>query len=108
MDGGFLIVNPRSGSARPNVRELGDEARARGIRVHVLRPDDDPAEIARGADAETLGVAGGDGSLAAGAGNAIERDLPFLCVPFGTHNHLARDLRPDPRGPRAARDALTA
>ena len=37
-------------------------------------------------------MAGGDGSLAAVASVALERDLPFVCVPFGTRNHFARDL----------------
>src|SRR5438105_8799484 len=77
--GGLLIVNPGSGSVRPDAGELADEARARGIRVHVLRRGDDPAEVARAADADALGMAGGDGSLAAVAGVAIERDLPFVC-----------------------------
>ena len=36
-------------------------------------------------------MAGGDGSLGAVAEVAIERDLPFVCVPFGTRNHFARD-----------------
>ena len=52
-----------------------------------------------------LGVAGGDGSLGPVAGVAIERDLPFVCVPLGTRNHFARDLgldRDDPVGALAA------
>jgi diacylglycerol kinase family enzyme len=46
-------------------------------------------------------VAGGDGSLAPIAEVAVERDLPFVCIPFGTRNHFARDLgldRDDPIG----------
>ncbi len=46
-------------------------------------------------------MAGGDGSLAAVAAVALERDVPFVCVPFGTRNHFARDLgldRDDPLG----------
>lgn len=48
-----------------------------------------------------MGIAGGDGSLAAVAEVAVERDLPFVCIPFGTRNHFARDLgldRDDPIG----------
>jgi diacylglycerol kinase family enzyme len=41
---------------------------------------------------DALGAAGGDGTLAAIAEVAVERDLPFVCVPFGTKNHFARDL----------------
>jgi diacylglycerol kinase family enzyme len=53
-----------------------------------------------------LGVAGGDGSLAAVAAVAIERELPFVCVPYGTRNHFARDLGLDRNDPLAALDAF--
>jgi diacylglycerol kinase family enzyme len=46
-------------------------------------------------------MAGGDGSLAAVAAVALERELPFVAIPFGTRNHFARDLgidRDDPVG----------
>ena len=76
--------------------------------VHVLAEDDDAAEVARRAaesGAESLGMAGGDGSLATVVAVALERDLPFVCIPFGTRNHFARDLgidREDPLGALAA------
>lgn len=76
------------------------------METHVLREDDDLAELARGADAEALGMAGGDGSLAAVAEVAIERDLPFVCIPFGTRNHFARDLGLDRDDPIGALDAF--
>jgi diacylglycerol kinase family enzyme len=57
-------------------------------------------------DADTLGVAGGDGSLAAVAEVALERDLPFVCIPFGTRNHFARDLGLDRDDPLRALDAF--
>lgn len=102
---GFLIVNPRSGDGGAD--ELLEAAAARGITTHVLRKGDDLAELARGADADALGMAGGDGSLAPVAQVAIERGLPFVCIPFGTRNHFARDLgldRDDPVGSLAAFD----
>jgi diacylglycerol kinase family enzyme len=103
---GLLLVNPRSGDARPSADELRDEAERRGLRVHVLREGDDAAQIARESDADALGMAGGDGSLAPVAEVAIERDLPFAVVPFGTRNHLARDLGLDRNDPVAALDAF--
>ncbi len=103
---GFLIVNPRSGSDRPTAEELADAARARGIEVHLLREGEDLEEVARGASADALGMAGGDGSLASVAAVAIERGLPFVCVPFGTRNHFARDLGLDRDDPIAALDAF--
>ena len=102
----FLIVNPNSGDGGAD--ELVRQAQARGIDVHVLADGDDLAELARNADAEALGMAGGDGSLAPVAQAAIDRDLPFACVPFGTRNHFARDLGLDPGDTAAALDALAA
>src|SRR5215211_6160059 len=102
--GGFLLINPSSGNGRPDVSELRAEAKRLGITTHVLASEDHPAELARQAEAP-LGVAGGDGSLAAVAEVAVERDVPFVCVPLGTRNHFARDLgldRDDPIGALAA------
>ncbi len=101
----FLIVNPRSGTASPTADELRDAAVGRGVDVHVLEEGEDMQELARTADADVLGMSGGDGSLAAVAEVAIERDLPFVCIPFGTRNHFARDIgldRDDPIGALAA------
>ena len=102
----LLIVNPRSGTDSPTAEELDAAARERGIGVHVLGEGDDLVEVARQADASILGMAGGDGSLGAVAGVALERDLPFVCVPFGTRNHFARDLGLDRDDPLAALDAF--
>ena len=56
--------------------------------------------------ADAIGIAGGDGSLASVAQIAIERQLPFVCVPFGTRNHFARDLGLDRADPLAALEAF--
>lgn len=88
---GFLVVNPRAGDESPTPEELCAEATRRGVEAHVLRPGDDATELVRAAGAAVLGVAGGDGSLASVAQVAVERDTPFVCVPFGTRNHFARD-----------------
>jgi diacylglycerol kinase family enzyme len=103
---GFLLVNPRSGRPRATAGDLVDAARRHGIVTHVLREGDDPAELARRAAAEPLGVAGGDGSLAPVAAVAIERDVPFVCIPFGTRNHFARDVGLDRDDPIGALDAF--
>jgi diacylglycerol kinase family enzyme len=98
----YLLINPHSGRGRPNADDVAEAAASRGIRPHLLRPGEDPVTLAREIDAEALGVAGGDGSLAPVAAVAVERDLPFVCVPFGTRNHFARDLGLDRRDPLAA------
>ena len=101
---GTLLVNPRSGDGRCD--DLVAEAERLGLHVRVLAPDDDPVELARTAEGP-VGVAGGDGSLAAVASVCAERDVPFVCVPFGTRNHFARDVGLDRSDPFAALAAFT-
>jgi diacylglycerol kinase family enzyme len=104
--GGFLVINPRSGDGEPSAGELRDEAERLGIETHLLQPDDDPAELARGAPDGPLGMAGGDGSLAAVAQVATDQGVPFVVVPFGTRNHFARDIGLDRDDPIAALGAF--
>ena len=99
--GGFLVINPRSGQG-PNAGELRREAERLDIDARILGPGDDPGEVAREAPEGPLGAAGGDGTLAAVADVAVERGWPFVVVPFGTRNHLARDLGLDREDPLAA------
>jgi diacylglycerol kinase family enzyme len=98
----FLIVNPNSGTDSPSADELRDAAQARGVEVRFLEDGDDLRELARSAGADVLGMAGGDGSLAAVAEVALEQDVSFVCIPFGTRNHFARDLGLDRDDPIAA------
>jgi diacylglycerol kinase family enzyme len=103
----LLLINPRSGTGEPTADELAGEARAIGVQTHVLRDGEDAAELARSSTADVLGIAGGDGSLAPFAEVALERDVAFVCIPFGTRNHFARDLgldRDDPIGALRAFD----
>lgn len=101
-----LFVNPRSGKGGPSVEELVAAARVAGMHVHVLREGESLATLARDADADVLAMAGGDGSLGVVAQAAIERDLPFLCVPWGTRNHFATDVGLDGDDALGVLDAL--
>jgi diacylglycerol kinase family enzyme len=106
-----LILNPAAGSVAALLRNLTGAARERGIRVHVLEPGEDARLAAlEAADegAEALAVAGGDGSVAAMAGVAVERNLPLVVVPTGTLNHFARDIGLDLTRPLRALDAFTS
>ena len=104
---GLLLINPRAGrDAGPEAEELRDEALGRGLEARVLERVEDPAEAARESEAHVLGAAGGDGTVAGVAGVAAERGLPFVCVPYGTRNHFARDLGLDPADPMGALDAF--
>ena len=103
---GFLVINPRSGQGA-KTENLCTEAARLGIEAHVLTADEHAAEIARNAPQGPLGMAGGDGSLAAVADVAIDRGAPFVVVPFGTFNHFARDLGLDRDDPASALRAFT-
>jgi len=106
-----LIVNPAAGSAAALRESLTGAAHERGIRVRVLEPGQDMRLTALAAvedGAQSLAVAGGDGSVAAVAGVAAERDLPLVVVPTGTLNHFARDLGLDPAHPLSALDTFYA
>jgi diacylglycerol kinase family enzyme len=103
---GFLVVNPRSGDRRPSAAELARAAEERGIEAHVLGAGEDAGTIAQSADADVLGVAGGDGTLAAVADVALARSVPFVCIPFGSRNHFARDAGIDVDDPIGALDAF--
>jgi diacylglycerol kinase family enzyme len=103
----YLLVNPASGDGSPSAEELAAAARGRGVEVRLLEKEDDPGELARASGAQVLGIAGGDGSLSAVAQAALETDAAFVCIPFGTRNHFARDIgldRNDPLGALAAFD----
>ncbi len=100
-----LIANPLSGGGKVGSAGIEEVARRHGIRVVLMAPGDDPAELARRAvreGADALGIAGGDGSLAAVAQVAVDHDLPFVVVPAGTRNHYAADLGLDRNDPARA------
>jgi diacylglycerol kinase family enzyme len=106
---GYLILNPTAGSAPALTASLHRAARARGVEVRVLERGEGAGHAAREAakdGARSLAVAGGDGTVAAVAGVAVERDLPLVVVPTGTLNHFARDLELDLARPLAALDAF--
>ncbi len=94
-EGLVVAVNPRSGPPDHDpvaqVRRLLPAAE-----VHGASPGsgitDLLEEAARSGRAQALGVAGGDGSVAAAAAVALAHGLPLAVVPAGTLNHFARDL----------------
>lgn len=105
-----LFVNRKSGGGRALRTRISERARERGIEVVELAPDVSLATMideALAAGADTLGAAGGDGSLGIVAAAACANQLPFVCIPAGTRNHFARDLGLDPGDPVAALDAFS-
>jgi diacylglycerol kinase family enzyme len=100
-----LLVNPRSGSRRAERFGLVEKAEDLGVGVITLDQGQDLIQLAREAvdhGADCIGAAGGDGSLAYVAAVAVERAVPFVCVPSGTRNHFARDLGLDRQDPTSA------
>ncbi len=86
-----IVVNPLSGRPR---RDPTDELRTGlpGADVHELAEGDDLQDLLCHDDLVAIGAAGCDGTLGAVAFIAADLGVPFVAVPAGTLNHLARDL----------------
>jgi diacylglycerol kinase family enzyme/membrane-associated phospholipid phosphatase len=93
----WVMINPCSG---PEGEDPSAELAAvwPAARLLFAAPDGD---LAKQLEAEldaaeepvrALGVAGGDGTVAAVAAVAASRGLPLVVVPAGTLNHFARDI----------------
>lgn len=93
-DGLVLVVNSKAGPALSG--NPADEVRAELPRAEIVEVEtsEEFVEALRkaGREAVTIGVAGGDGTLNAGASVAVAAKKPLMVVPAGTLNHLARDL----------------
>lgn len=104
-----LLCNPWSGGGKVDEFGLVDLAAEMGVETVLLAEGLDLEQLTRDAvdrGADCLGMAGGDGSQALVASVAIEHDLPYVCIPAGTRNHLALDLGLDRDDPRAAMRAF--
>ncbi|MCD2194963.1 phosphatase PAP2 family protein [Actinomycetospora endophytica] len=94
-DGLSMVVN--SGSGRPGTDPVEEIAEALP-KAHLVRldPGDDLMALLREAadhpGTQALGIAGGDGSVAAAARMAEDLDLPLAVMPAGTLNHFGRDV----------------
>ena len=94
-EGLLIMVNPGSGADGVDPTE---QIATHWPKATVLNPGDDLIQQLHQAIDEAdprpkaLGVAGGDGTVAAVAAVAAERQLPLVLVPAGTLNHFARDV----------------
>jgi len=104
-----LLMNPKSGGGKVGRFHLAAEAEKRGIRAIELHLGDDLRSLAAEAirSAPAIGMAGGDGSQAIVAEVAMRHDVPYVCVPAGTRNHLALDLGLDRDDVVVALDGFT-
>ncbi|MBF6327056.1 phosphatase PAP2 family protein [Nocardia transvalensis] len=95
-----VLVNPMSGDPG---HDPFDDIAATLPAAQLLRtaPDCDWADqleqalAARSEPTEAIGVAGGDGTVAAVAEVALRHRLPLVVIPTGTFNHFARDVGVD-------------
>jgi len=89
----IIAVNPNSGSASDDATEQIRSALP-DAEIVELAPDSLRADVLDevAGRAKALGVAGGDGTVAAAAAIAIEHDLPLAVFPAGTLNHFAADV----------------
>ena len=104
-----LLMNPKSGGGKVERFHLAAEAEKRGIRAIELHLGDDLRSLAEEAirSAPAIGMAGGDGSQAIVAEVAMRHEVPYVCVPAGTRNHLALDLGLDRDDVVVALDGFT-
>jgi undecaprenyl-diphosphatase len=92
-----MISNQRSGDVN---HDPADELEAALPAAVVIRAEPerdldeqlDEAVTAHGDKVRAIGVAGGDGTVAAAAAVAGRHRLPLVVVPTGTLNHFARDV----------------
>ncbi|MGQ0839020.1 bifunctional phosphatase PAP2/diacylglycerol kinase family protein [Actinokineospora sp.] len=96
-DGMLVMVNPNSGVAGEDPTDAVKQHWPRATVIHS-EPDTDLIEQLSAAvkvadhEVRALGVAGGDGTVAAVAAVAAEFELPLVLIPAGTLNHFARDI----------------
>ncbi len=93
----LILVNPGSGAGREDlaaeIRDLLPDARLLFPQPALSLVEALQAELDRAVEPiRALGVAGGDGTVAAVASVAARRRLPLAVIPGGTLNHFARDV----------------
>ncbi|WP_433810478.1 bifunctional phosphatase PAP2/diacylglycerol kinase family protein [Actinomadura scrupuli] len=99
-DGLVAVINSAAGSSSPRLQGLmpgiADQLRAELPRAEVVEfgPDDDLDKLLDEAAgrARVLAVAGGDGTVNAGAQAAMRYGVPLLTIPAGTLDHFSRAL----------------
>lgn len=89
-----IVVNQSAGPAlsRDPADQLQEELPEAEILVMSDELDLDDALKKASSAAKAIGIAGGDGTVNAGAAVAAAQGKPLVLIPAGTLNHLARDL----------------
>lgn len=91
--GVVVVVNPNASSGA--AAEVAERLRAELSEIEVVETtaddDIDAVMLETATRAEVLGVAGGDGTVAAAAAAALATDTPLAVFPAGTFNHFAKE-----------------
>jgi YegS/Rv2252/BmrU family lipid kinase len=96
----LVIINPVAGTVNEKIFRRLVESRFHAAgwttRVHITKPDEDyckliEKEIAKGID--IVVAAGGDGTIAAVAGELARSNIPLGIIPCGTWNAIGRHFR---------------
>jgi undecaprenyl-diphosphatase len=96
-----MVTNPRSGEPDYDPTEEVASALPAATVVRAtegvdlqnqLEAELEATHARRNGSVQAIGVAGGDGTVAAAAAVAGRRRLPLVVVPTGTLNHFARDV----------------
>lgn len=103
----FFIINPSAGKNEPveeSIREIFNGSDQK-VTLHVLKKDENAADIARAAltGAGVIAVYGGDGTVTEVASALINTNMPLAIIPGGTANVLSKELGI----PQDIEDALT-
>lgn len=98
-DGLVVVVNAGAQSVAGAVDTVCETVRARLPRAEVVTCET-PERVGEVLDAAArratvLGVAGGDGTVSAAAGAAVEHGRPLVVLPVGTLNHFAGEVGVD-------------
>ena len=92
----FFIINPSAGKHEPILQNIADVFKDSPLKttVHVLKKDQDAAEITRMASqpGTLIAIYGGDGSVTEAAAALINTPVPLAIIPGGTANVLSKEL----------------
>lgn len=93
-EGLVVVFNPASGGRRGNRVLLEIKQELPAAELVVLEPEDDVSAVLGDAAtrAEVLGIAGGDGTVATAASEALKAGIALAVFPNGTFNHFAKQI----------------
>jgi YegS/Rv2252/BmrU family lipid kinase len=92
----FILINPSAGKGEPvpeKIEKVFHDSEI-NVKLHILTPGEDPADIVRAAlpEANLVAVYGGDGSITEAAVALIGSGTTLAIIPGGTANVISKEL----------------